>query len=167
MKIEKAQIESIDKIMELIKKCIEDMESKGIYQWNMHYPTKDIFLEDINHGNLYILIENNEIFGIITFDENQSSEYKDISWISKNGKVLVIHRLAINPIYQKHGFGRALMDFAEGEAYKKGFNSIRLDAYSGNQRTLKFYENRDYKKTGQLYFPYRELPFYCYEKILP
>ena len=58
------------------------------------------------------------------------------------------------------------MDFAERFAIENEYATIRLDAYSGNQRAIKFYEQQSYKKTGQVFFPKRTLPFYCYEKVL-
>ena len=58
------------------------------------------------------------------------------------------------------------MDFALNKAGDEGYSSIRLDAYSQNDRTLRFYENRGYEKRGEIYFPYRDEPFYCYEKAI-
>jgi ribosomal protein S18 acetylase RimI-like enzyme len=58
------------------------------------------------------------------------------------------------------------MDFAENYAAEKGFSSIRLDAYSGNSRALNLYERRGFRRVGQFFSPRRELPFYCYEKVL-
>jgi ribosomal protein S18 acetylase RimI-like enzyme len=58
------------------------------------------------------------------------------------------------------------MDFAENYAIENNYTSIRLDAFSNNPRALRFYENRDYQRRGEVFFPGRELPFYCFEKIL-
>lgn len=166
MNIIKGNIKDITSIMDLIKDNIVDMESKGIYQWNEHYPEQVIFEKDINNETLYLIKNDEECLGIIVFDEEQSPEYKEVGWLTEGNKVLVIHRLAVNPKYQKQGIARLLMNFAEDIAIKEGYTAIRLDAYSGNSRALNLYENRGYKKTGQLFFPYRELPFYCYEKNL-
>lgn len=94
------------------------------------------------------------------------SEYQELIWSDEGGEVLVIHRLAVNPEWQKQGIGRQLMDFTENYAAEKGYTSIRLDAYSGNPRALNLYERRGYRKVGQVFFPERELPFYCYEKVI-
>lgn len=166
MNIVKGNIKDIALIMDLIKDNIIDMETRGIYQWNEHYPTQFIFENDINNETLYLIKNENDCLGIIVFDEQQSPEYKEIDWLTKGEKVLVIHRLAVNPKHQKQGIARLLLDFAENIAIKEEYTSTRLDAYSGNLRALKLYENRGYKKTGQLFFPFRELPFYCYEKKL-
>lgn len=166
MDIVKGNIQDMTLIMDLIKNNISDMETKGIYQWNEHYPTQTIFENDINNEILYLIKNDYECLGIIAFDEQQSPEYKEISWFTEGKKVLVIHRLAVNPKHQKQGIGKLLLDFAENIAMKKQYTSIRLDSYSGNSRAIKLYENRGYRKTGQIFFPYRELPFYCFEKKL-
>jgi ribosomal protein S18 acetylase RimI-like enzyme len=166
MNIIKGNSRDITLIMDVIKDNIIDMESKEIYQWNSHYPEQAIFENDINNETLYLIKNDQECLGIIVFDEQQSPEYKEIDWFTEGYKVLVIHRLVVNTKYQKQGIARLLLGFAEDIAIKKGYTSIRLDAYSGNSRALKLYENRGYIKTGQIFFPYRELPFYCYEKNL-
>lgn len=166
MDIVKGNIQDITLIMNLIKDGIKDMEAKGIYQWNEYYPTQAIFENDINNENLYLIKRDNECLGVIVFDEEQPSEYMGVNWFTEDKKVLVIHRLAVNYKYQKQGLGRLLLDFVENIAVENRYNSIRLDAYSGNPRTLKIYEDRGYQKAGQLFFPFREIPFYCYEKKL-
>jgi ribosomal protein S18 acetylase RimI-like enzyme len=168
MPIRLATLKNIDAVMALVKDCIQDMESQGIFQWNEHYPTIEIFCTDIYNSSLYILIDDNEseLLGILTIDEEQSPEYSQLSWGVQSEKVLVIHRLAVNPKRQGRGIGGRLVDFAESYAMKYQYASIRLDAYSGNPRALKLYERRGYQKVGQLFFPYRELPFYAYEKGL-
>lgn len=143
-----------------------DMESRGIYQWGEYYPTLEIIQDDIESELLYIIKENDTVLGIITLNEEQPSEWGGINWSTQEGRPLMIHRLAVNPKWQKRGVGRRLLDFAEKYAICNEYTSIRLDAYSGNPRALKLYEKHKYKRMGQVYFPMRELPFYCYEKIL-
>ena len=166
MNIVKATIIDSGNIMELIKSCILNMKSVGIHQWNEYYPTLDIIIRDLESDSMYVLKEGNDIWGIIAINEDQSLEYNNISWVSNEGKVLVVHRLAVQPNQQRTGIAKKLMDFAENYAKEKKFTSIRLDTYSGNPRALALYEQRGYIKVGQVYFPMRELPFNCYEKVL-
>lgn len=58
------------------------------------------------------------------------------------------------------------MTFAEDFALINNFTSIRLDAFSGNKKALKLYEDRCYLKRGEIYFPRRNLPFFCYERMV-
>ncbi len=168
MSIREADYADLDNVMSLIEACIKDMESQNIYQWIWgFYPTRDFFEKDVKHASLFLLENEGRCLGIISIDENQPPEYEALKWFVNNSKILVIHRLAVAPDFQGQGIGHRLLDFAENFALKTGYASIRLDAYSGNLRAINFYENRGYKKVAaELYFPQRELPFYCYEKNL-
>ena len=93
--------------------------------------------------------------------------YSKVKWTTPNDKNLYLHRLAIDPDFQKKGVGRDLMNFAENFARKKEYKSIRLDTFSKNKRNLKFYESRGYHRLESIYFPKQsEFPFYCYELII-
>lgn len=166
MSIVKATVNDCAKIMELIRSCIENMESSGIFQWNENYPTRDIIINDINNGFQYALIEEKEILGIMAINEEQSPEYSSLKWNCNEGRVLVVHRLAVHPLKHRRGIGKRLMEFAERYAKEKEYASIRLDTYSGNPKALRLYEQIGYLNVGQVNFPMRELPFKCYEKVL-
>lgn len=165
MKIAMATENDIQNIMDLIELCIKDLENQGIYQWNDHYPNLDHIKESIQNRSLYIL-KNKDCRGIISIGEEQPEGYREINWSNKTGKILVISKLAVSPQCQGHGIGKKLMDFAENYAIANDYISICLDAYSANPRALKFYGKRGYKHVGEQYFPRRDLPFYCYEKLI-
>ena len=94
-------------------------------------------------------------------------EYLPINWFSPNRNNIYIHRLAIHPEHQGKGFAQELMSYAENYARKNYFVSVRLDTFSQNLKNLKFYELRNYKRLGEIYFPRQsDYPFYCYELIL-
>ena len=167
MDIKKGSLQDLGNVMEIINNCVEDMEARGINQWIAEfYPAEDIIKRDIDSGFLYVLKDKSDYLGTITINENQPSEYQEVEWLIKEGKIMVIHRLAVDPKYQHSGNGSKLMNFVESYALKKKYDAIRLDAYSGNPAVLSFYEDRGYKKMGEVYFPRRERPFYCYEKLV-
>ena len=107
-----------------------------------------------------------EIIGAINISEEQEPEYETINWEFDNSKVLVIHRLVIDPKYQGKGYARKLMDFAEKFGKGNNYSSIRLDAFSQNKRVIEFYEKRKYFIRGNVNFPEREYPFHCMEKAI-
>ena len=166
MKIKNVTITQKDEVFQLIMDCRKAMEEEGVFQWTDQYPTLKIFSNDIQKGNLYRLTKNGKIAGVININELQDPEYKQVKWENSDVKIMVIHRLAVHPEFQKQGLAKRLMDFAENYAIENNYTSIRLDAFSNNPRALRFYENRDYQRRGEVFFPGRELPFYCFEKIL-
>ena len=165
--IRKATILDIEPIMVITKACAKSMIAKGIYQWNEHYPNKTAFANDVKRNELYVLEIDNDIVGCIVVSTFMDQEYVPIKWLTKNENNIYIHRLAIHPKYQSLGYAQQLMDFAEQIAIENNYSSIRLDTFSQNIRNQKFYELRDYKRLGDIYFPKQsKYPFHCYELVL-
>jgi len=165
--IRKGRLSDIEKIIELTKSCAKLMISKGIYQWNEHYPNKEAFMADVTRDELHVLEIGKEIAGTIVVSNLMDEEYIPIKWLTESNKNLYVHRLAIDPEHQGNGYAQKLMDFAEQFAIDNNYTSIRLDTFSQNKRNQKFYELRGYKRLGDIYFPKQsEYPFHCYELVL-
>ena len=161
-----AKIQEIPQIVAITQACARDMMQQNIFQWNEHYPSKQIFLHDIKRNELYVLTKNNEIIGCVVLSSKMDKEYKLIAWLTPNDHNLYIHRLAIHPTFQHKGYAQELMNFAENFAKQNKYQSIRLDTFSKNPRNQNFYKQRGYVKVGSVHFlsqsPY---PFYCYELV--
>ena len=165
--IRKANLAEIERLLQITRACVAKMTSEGILQWNNFYPNREAFQKDVERQELYVLLSEATIIGCITISSEKDSEYNEIDWLTKDSSHYYIHRLAIDPNFQKQGFAKKLMDFAESLAIKNNIVSIRLDTSSRNIRNQKFYEAREYSRLGNIFFPKQsEFPFYCYEKIL-
>lgn len=164
MIIEKATEKQLDEIFEIFAECKRSMEEENIFQWVEQYPAIHHIANDIQNGFLYSINSKGRSLGVINISTIEEPEYKTIAWSDNNGRYLVIHRLAVHPKNQKQRLAWKLMDFAENFAIENGYTSIRLDAYSGNERVLRFYTKRGYTKRGEVNFSGRVLPFFCYEK---
>ena len=164
LNIEKGALPDLNLLFQIYLNGKNDLEKDGIYQWTNNYPTLSIIESDLKKGVLFVLRNDKEIIGAINISEEQEPEYETINWEFDNSKVLVIHRLVIDPKYQGKGYARKLMDFAEKFAKGNNYSSIRLDAYSQNKRVIDFYEKRKYFIRGNVNFPEREYPFHCMEK---
>lgn len=166
MVIRLAKISEISDILSITKACASFMISKGIYQWNEHYPSKEAFLSDIKRKELYMLEYDKNLIGTVVISTHMDAEYIPIKWLTKNENTIYIHRLAVHPNFQGKGFAQKLMSFAENYARKNNYTSVRLDTFSQNKRNQKFYETRGYQKLGDIYFPKQSThPFHCYELV--
>ncbi len=165
--IRKAKLSEIEEIMAITRACGRKMASEGIFQWNDHYPSRAAFINDVNLGDLFILLINDTIVGSIVISTTKDKFYNEVDWLTADSDHYYIHRLAIHPDFQKRGFAKKLMDFAEKLAAEKNICSIRLDTFSKNDRNQRFYETRGYTRLGNIYFPKQsEHPFYCYELVI-
>lgn len=165
--IRRAKISEIPDIITICRACAAHMISKGILQWNEHYPSASVFEKDIERGELYILTNEEEIIGTIVLSIVIDDEYLPVKWLMQNSNNLYIHRLSVHPDQQGEGYAQKLMDFAENHAKKNNFSSIRLDTFSQNKRNQKFYEARGYKRLQDIFYPKQsEHAFHCYELVL-
>ena len=164
LKIEKAYISDLEDLFQIYLNGKNELEKNGIYQWTDSYPTISIIENDIRKGELFTLKNESKLIGAITINEDQEKEYQIIPWKYDDTKVLVIHRLVVDPKHQKQGYAHKMMDFAEDFAIQNDYTSIRLDAYSQHEKVIEFYKKRNYVVRGNVYFPGREFPFYCIEK---
>jgi ribosomal protein S18 acetylase RimI-like enzyme len=165
--IRKANSSDLNTLLEITRSCAKLMESKGIFQWNDSYPSFSAFENDVTNNWLYVNIKEEEIIGCICISNFMDEEYQSVKWLTDNNNNIYIHRLAINPTHQKMGYAQEMMSFAEGFARKNNYDSIRLDTFSKNVRNQHFYQKRDYKKLGSIFFPNQSKdPFYCYELVL-
>ena len=167
IKIELATQNQLDRVKEIAEACAKNMIENNIFQWNDKYPSREIFKEDIKNKSLYVSKINQEVVGCIMFSFRKDDVYKTVNWITEDEYNLYIHRLAVDPIFQKRGIARKMMDFAEDFAKSNNCISVRLDTFSQNPRNNKFYKSRGYKKLDDVYFPKQsEFPFHCYEKLV-
>lgn len=165
--IRPANPEDLPFIKELTEACARALEEKEIFQWNENYPSREKLASDIEKGELYVLLQNNSITGIVALSSQIDEVYKPVNWLTPSSKNLYVHRLAVLPESWGKGFAQTLMDFAEDFARNHKFLSVRLDTFSQNKRNQKFYETRGYKRLQDIFFPYKsEFPFHCYELVL-
>lgn len=164
MAIEQINIDRLNEVFAIYKDCKAALDKQGIFQWTDKYPVLSIVEADIQLKELYGMIEGGKCIGLICLNEEQSPQYEAVEWQYTCDKILVVHRLAVAPDYQKQGIGRQLMDFAENFAKENGYAAIRLDSYSVNTRSVALYSNRGYSNCGQIFFEGRPHPFFCFEK---
>lgn len=164
--IRPAEVSDADAAWDLVASCRTALIERGITQWDTVYPSADTVRRDITNGTLFLLTTGVDCVGAVTLDANQDPSYASLQW-QFEAPALVVHRLCVSPHLQGRGFGKRLMQFAEEHATGGGYGSIRLDAYSGNPSAVAFYQQRGYRRVGQLFFPRRELPFDLFEWKVP
>lgn len=164
--IKKATYHLVPAIRAVFRACIMQMKSQGIVQWDDNYPAQEDIDKDIEQGALYCICEGENVWGVTTINEIQDAQYQDITWNCEEGKILVVHRLAVHPVHQGRGLAQRLMVFAEAYGRKYGYAAIRLDAYEGNARSQDFYRKMGYTQRGYIQFDYQPMRCTAFEKVL-
>ena len=165
--IRKAIKDDLHRIIEITKACAVYMISNNIFQWNEHYPNIETFENDALNENLYVLEINKKLIGCLVISHEMDEFYKKVKWQTPNYNNIYLHRLAVDPSYQKKGYAKQLMNFSFEYAKVNSIKSIRLDTFSGNPFNNIFYSNLGFKKLGKIYFRKQsDKPFYCFEKVM-
>jgi GNAT superfamily N-acetyltransferase len=155
----------VDRVMHLVRDCIAAMRAAGIDQWDDIYPSRATIEADVQDATLYAAHDPaGSLLGVIVLNERQSPEYANVPWSLTAGGVAVVHRLMVDPRHQGLGIARALMAFAEALLRSRGYQVIRLDAFSLNPRALRLYERLGYRDAGPVTL--RKGVFRCFEKSL-
>lgn len=159
-----AEVQDLEEIFTVVKAAIKNMEANGIYQWDELYPAKRDFVGDIEKKQLFIGLKNQMIAVVYVINEECDEDYRNGAWEYPDDKYCVIHRLCVNPEFQHQGIGKIALEYAEKQMIDRGYQSVRLDAFSNNPFALKLYSKACYKNVG--YAEWRKGRFFLMEKRL-
>ena len=90
--------------------------------------------KQMNEGHLYaIACQNNLNIGYMSYqtDHNQSGKTK-------------IHKLYISPKYQRHGVGKAMVNYVGQQALKSNNNGLFLNVNKHNTQAIDFYNKHQF-----------------------
>lgn len=155
----------LDELARLLRDCVQEMQGRGLDQWDDVYPDRAVLQADLGGRVLYVASRGGgPLAGAFTMNQHQDPEYAEVAWQIQSAPVAVVHRLMVHPTCQRAGLGRALMRFAERQAHHLGFRAIRLDTLIDNARALAFYRGLGYRDAGRVRF--RKGLFACLEKAV-
>ena len=144
--IRKAVIGDIDTVLSIYDGAREYMRRSGnAEQWGGGYPSADVVKDDIDGGNLYVLVENEEILAVFFFRVGVLTDINN-RIVPSDKPYAVIHRIAISSKARGRGVSGLCFDFAFSKA-----DSVKIDTHKDNlpmQRALAKY---GFKYCGKIY----------------
>jgi len=167
MLIRLAESKDVPVVMGIVARCVRDLLAQGIDQWDEVYPDEETLREDVQSGSLFVAEQEGKIVGAVALNDEQPEQYRAVPWRCHDDRALVVHRLCVDPDHQRHGIGRRIMEFAETQARRHGFRSIRLEVYPTAAAAVTLYVRLGYIRVGEVRFPRRRLAFDCMELLLP
>ncbi len=144
----KASPDALDEVFALFCAAKDNLLLHGIDQWDELYPDREILEEDICRQELYTGRIGSKLACVFVLNSDCDEEYINGSWTRPDASFCVVHRLCVNPSFQRMGIGRKTMLHIEGYAAQLGFDEIRLDTFSQNPFSIRLYESLGYKTVG-------------------
>lgn len=120
--------------------------------------------QHIDNESLYILKKNDISLGMLTFNENEPDEFKDLVWQNKDQQGFYISRIYVLPHWRNKGIGTQLLLFAEKLAKERGYETVKIDTSSNYEESNLLLLKNKYHFAGNVYFNYQKCPVNCYEK---
>ena len=135
----------------MFKEIVKNMHNHGITIWNEYYPFEE-FEIDIQKNQLYLLVDNNEIFATFVLYPSDTSDC--FAWKSKDKEAMLLNRLGVNVKYLKQGVAFKVLDEAKKIAKKKNFKYLRLAVVDSNIPAINLYKKYGFKKVDGIYKEY-------------
>ena len=163
----KAKIEDIDEIMIAVEDARALLKEEGNGQWQFGYPNRDDFINDINNGDLFVVLaKDNEIASVcaITGYEEAYMHMYEGKWLT-DYDYLVMHRVAVKAKFRGQGFGKALFELFIEEGKKRGIKSLRIDTHKNNSLLIHLFDLYGFIYCGKAILP-PDKDRVMYEKVL-
>ena len=148
MKLENAELKNIERIVAISKAAFDSDIDVGASEPDgpPDYDSIAWHTQMKNEGHLLQAVINGEVVG------------GAILFLDKDGEILYIGRIFIDPVHYRKGYGLSLMKMVE--AYYSGIKKIKLDTPLRNLRTNAFYTKLGYCEVR------RDEEFVYYQKEL-
>jgi GNAT superfamily N-acetyltransferase len=98
-------------------------------------PMLDDFRGHVRAHNTWVLEEGGDVAGLIVLLAEDDH--------------LLLDNVAVDPARHGSGFGRALMEFAESEARRRGYNELRLYTHEKMTENVAMYSRLGWQETGR------------------
>lgn len=162
----RADLQDLDVIWKILQDAIARRKADGSAQWQDGYPNPAVITQDIEQGQGFILVDQEEIVGYCALLINDEPAYADIQgeWLS-TGDFVVFHRVAIREGQTGKGLSKIMLSYIENFAIEQGIGSVKADTNFDNIAMLKIFERAGYQYCGEVYF--RGCARKAFEKVLP
>ncbi len=146
-----------------------DIEKHARWVYGKH-PTDELLKAYIDRGEMYVLMDCDDIAGITVIAMCQGDDYTSIAWQDdlENDQVATVHLLAVCPAFRGNALGIKMLDNIMDIAVRNGKKALRLDTLKSNLPAQHMYEKAGFSLRGEQRL-YAEntgmMDFLYYEKI--
>ena len=160
MNIIKANRNQYEDVRNFYYSMIDAMSGSTVYVgWQKDiYPSAEFLGDSVRKGELYLVLEDENITAAMVFNHDHNEGYDEINWPTKadDSEVMIIHALGVHPDYYGKGYAKALVREAINMARESGIKAIRLDVLEGNIPAEKLYSGFGFQYTDKVRMFYED-----------
>ena len=141
----------MENVLALYHRTIGYLENHINYpKWSSLHPSDRSIVGSVKAGELYVCMEGDTVLGAVVLSEDPEGYYESGDWSRelKTGEYLVIHALAVDPLFAHKGVGRFMVEQCIKMARQGGCKALRLDVVPGNVPARDLYEKMGFVYVG-------------------
>ncbi|HET7838378.1 MAG TPA: GNAT family N-acetyltransferase [Rectinemataceae bacterium] len=120
----------------------------GSSDWDESYPNREILMEDLEQGRIYVHEEGARIVAAISLLKDWRIDIAPHAWEEEDACSLA--RLCVHPELQGRGLGESMMRMISERAKAMGFKATHHLASKSNPAANRLYERMGYLRKGEL-----------------
>ncbi len=165
MKLVKANIEQVGRIMEIVEQARLLLRQSGSPQWQNGYPQAADIEEDCRRQIAHIMLDGDEIiaYGAVIFTGEAAYNALEGKWLSDRPYV-VLHRLAVAQARRGQGVATRFFEAVARMAAARGVESFRVDTHEMNRIMRHTLQKLGFTCCGTVW--YDGSPRLAYERML-
>lgn len=146
-----AKAKDLERMCEITKMAKNQLQRMGLDQWQKGYPSREVWIQDIEEGCAYLAVEDGQILGVFAFQTTPDISYGEINgkWLT-DGDYASMHRVCVAD--ESKGRGVAGQMFAHGFSMARdlGFAAVRIDTHPGNAPMRRALEKAGFLACGEI-----------------
>ena len=125
MEFVKASMKYLEQMCEITDQAKRQLAGLGLDQWQKGYPSREVWLSDIEEGCTYLAVDEEKVLGIFAFQTTPDPSYGEIEgkWLT-DGPYASMHRVCVADGCK--GKGVAGQMFRKGFALAEELAAVRL-----------------------------------------
>ena len=150
LKFRQAAIKDFDECWRVVDAARNKMiERDNLDQWTKAYPSEELIREDVMLGIAHVVTDDDRVvcYGAVTDKGEPAYTAINGKWLSQ-GRYLALHRLAVDPMFQRNGYGRFFFKNVEILARNNKFHSVKVDTHRANSRMISLLNERGFSVCG-------------------
>ncbi|WP_056974299.1 GNAT family N-acetyltransferase [Holzapfeliella floricola] len=161
LSIRQATMADLPTVMNLINSAIKVLAERQIPQWHDgKYPLTSDFENDINHGEGYVLVDedlDSKIIGYAALSSCPDKVYEEGSEVNFNNHVesnyMIVHRVVVDSSVKGKRIGLRFLEMLQAQANELEYHDLRIDTHPKNIAMRKTIMRAGYEEVGMIYLP--------------
>lgn len=142
----------LSEIMRIVQYAKKTLKKHRVDQWQGQYPNEEVFLNDINRGECFVVTHGDDIAAFFTLSKQPERTYVGITdgkW-SADMPYCVLHRSAVAEEYRGCGMSEHMMKCVEDKAREYDLHCVRTDTHRKNKPMQQLLRAQGYRYRGNV-----------------